>query len=301
MSMIRHEKQTFWMIAPVIAVVLFIFVTVLLFLLTGGRPTQAFAADETAAVLVGAGDISKCNHSGDTRTARLLGSIPGTIFTTGDNVYETGTYNQYINCYDPTWGQYKDRTRPVPGNHEYMTDGAAGYYTYFNVPEYYAYDQGAWRIYALNSEISTSIDSEQVRWLAADLAQNPRDCVMAYWHRPRWSSGEHHGSSDKMQVIWDILFDANAELVVAGHEHHYERFAPMDKNGLAVEQGLQEIVVGTGGANKYPFGSILASSQVRNADTYGVLKLTLYPGRYEWEFIPVEGKTFTDSGIQYCH
>jgi hypothetical protein len=300
MSKISHDKPTFWrrnlpaiLIVPLLAVVV-------IFMPTNGEPVQVLAADEPA-VLVGAGDISKCGHSGDSRTAKLLGIIPGTIFTTGDNVYDSGTYKEFINCYGPTWGQYKNRTMPVPGNHEYKTEGAAGYYRYFNVPEYYAYDQGTWRVYALNSEIDTSAASAQVQWLLADLAQNPRSCVMAYWHRPRWSSGDSHGSDSKMQAIWDLLFNANAELVIAGHEHNYERFAPMNKNGEPVGVGLQEIVVGTGGANKYKFGSILPGSQVRNANTYGVIKLTLYTDRYEWEFVPVEGGTFTDRGSQNCH
>ena len=301
MYVIRYAKPIFLRnrTLPAIAIVLTIAVCAIL-MLTSSKPIQAFAADETA-VLVGAGDISKCDHSGDSRTAQLLGNIPGTIFTTGDNVYDSGTYEEYIQCYAPTWGQYKDRTMPVPGNHEYETAGAAGYYSYFNVPEYYAYDQGTWRIYALNSEIDTSAASKQVQWLLADLAQNPRSCVMAYWHRPRWSSGDRHGSDSKMQAIWDILFDANAELVVTGHEHHYERFAPMNKNGEKVGVGLQEIVVGTGGANKSGFGEILPASQVRNANTYGVIKLTLSPGKYDWEFVPVEGRTFTDQGSQNCH
>lgn len=301
MSMIPPDKPAFWVKdhAPAIAIVLSVLVCVIL-LLTTAWPIQASAAHERA-VLVGAGDISKCDHSGDTRTAKLLQSIPGTVFTTGDNVYDSGTLAEYLRCYEPTWGQYKARTMPVPGNHEYVTNGAAGYFSYFNVPEYYAYDRGAWRIYALNSEIDTSAQSEQAKWLQADLAQNPRSCVMAYWHRARWSSGKHHGSDSKMQVIWDILYDANAELVVTGHEHHYERFAPMDKNGNAVSVGLQAFVVGTGGANKYPFGNILPASQARNDNTYGVIKLTLHPTMYEWEFIPVEGGTFTDRGSQGCH
>jgi acid phosphatase type 7 len=302
MRITRSDKPTFWMKKSLsaMALVLSILFVCAIAVMISSSTTRAFAADETA-VLVGAGDIAKCDQNGDSRTAQILGTIPGTIFTTGDNAYDSGTYAEYLNCYGPTWGQYKDRTMPVPGNHEYETAGAPGYYRYFNVPEYYAYDQGTWRIYALNSEIDTSATSAQVQWLQADLAQNPRSCVMAYWHRPLWSSGNHHGGDNKMQVIWNILFDANAELVITGHEHNYERFSPMNKTGQAVPVGLQEIVVGTGGANKFGFGNILPASQVRNANTYGVIKLTLSPGKYDWQFVPVAGGTFTDYGSQNCH
>jgi hypothetical protein len=268
--------------------------------LTGGKIISASAAGDTA-VLVGAGDISKCSNDNDAKTASLVSGISGTVFTTGDNVYETGVSKQFIDCYKPTWGQFKDRTQPVPGNHEYKNSGAAGYYKYFNVPEYYAYDRGTWRIYALNSEIDTSADSTQVKWLKADLASNPKKCVMAYWHRPRWSSGNTHGNNSKVQALWTVLYNANAELVVNGHEHNYERFAEMNKNGEAVDQGLREIVAGTGGASHYGFGTIEAASRARNDNTYGVLKLTLRPGGYDWEFIPVAGQSYTDSGSTNCH
>jgi hypothetical protein len=268
--------------------------------ITGSHPDHVSAAGTTA-VLVGAGDISSCNNDNDLKTARLLRNISGTIFTTGDNVYESGTSKQYVNCYKPTWGKYKDRTKPVPGNHEYQTSNASGYFHYFgSIPKYYAYNKGNWRIYALNSEINTAADSPQATWLKKDLAANPRKCVMAYWHRPRWSSGSTHGNDRKTQALWNILYDAKAELVVAGHEHNYERFAPMNKNGEAVDNGLREFVVGTGGVGHYSFGDILPASQARNADTYGVLKLTLRAGGYDWEFIPIEGQSYTDSGSAKC-
>jgi hypothetical protein len=153
----------------------------------------------------------------------------------------------------------------------------------------------------LNSEIDVSDTGEQAQWLKSDLAANPKKCVMAYWHRPRWSSGQEHGSSPEMQALWGILVDADAELVVTGHEHNYERFAMMDENGQAVDQGLRQFVVGTGGASHYNFGSLLPASQNRNADTFGVLKLTLRPDGYDWEFIPVPGGAFTDSGSTSCY
>jgi Calcineurin-like phosphoesterase len=254
------------------------------------------------AIFVGAGDISSCRNDNDELTAQLLDGIPGTVFTTGDNAYDEGTMDEYLNCYAPTWGRHKDRTRPVPGNHEYLTSGAAGYFQYFdNVPSYYAYNLGSWRIYALNSEIDVSENSPQITWLKTDLASNPAQCVLAYWHRPRWSSGVNHGSSEEHQALWQILYEAGAELVLNGHEHHYERFAEMNAEGAAVSPGLREIVAGMGGRNLYEFDSPLPASEVRENTTFGVLKLTLRPDGYAWEFVSVPGSTFTDSGSTNCH
>jgi acid phosphatase type 7 len=265
-------------------------------------PTRTPTSSSGSVVLVGAGDITNCSRNQDEQTAQLLDNIPGTVFTAGDNAYVDGTYTEYINCYDPTWGRHKSRTKPSPGNHEYLTSGAAGYFQYFNnIPSYYAYDLGAWRIYSLNSEISASSTSAQATWLQDDLANNPRQCVLAYWHKPRWSSGTNHGDNTGMQAIWQILYNAGAELVLNGHEHHYERFSEMNASGSAVSEGLREIVVGTGGAALYPFGSPVAASQVRNNTTYGVLKLTLRSTGYDWQFVPIAGSTFTDSGSDTCH
>jgi acid phosphatase type 7 len=264
-------------------------------------PTSAPTSSDSA-VLVGAGDITNCSRTQDEQTAQLLDKIPGTVFTAGDNAYVNGTYTEYLNCYDPTWGRHKSRTNPSPGNHDYLTSGAAGYFQYFNnIPSYYAYDLGAWRIYSLNSEIGVSLSSAQVAWLADDLSANPRQCVLAYWHKPRWSSGSNHGDNMNMQAIWQLLYDAGAELVLNGHEHHYERFSEMNGSGAAVSQGLREIVVGTGGASLYPFGSPKAASQVRNNNSYGVLKLTLHPNGYDWQFVPAGTATFTDTGSDTCH
>jgi hypothetical protein len=258
-------------------------------------------ASAASVVMVGAGDIASCGNTNDSKTASLIGSISGTVFDLGDNAYESGTSTEYTNCYQPTWGQYKSRTKPVPGNHDYKTSGASGYFNYFSVPRYYAYNLGDWRIYALNSEIDTSATGAQATWLKNDLASNPKQCVMAYWHRPRWSSGSVHGSDGKTGPLWSILYDAKAELVVTGHEHNYERFAPMNKSGSAVSTGLQEFVVGTGGKSLYAFGTILSASRARNANTFGVLKLTLSSGSYTWKFVPVAGQSYTDSGTINCH
>ncbi len=264
--------------------------------------TPTSTASSGSVVLVGAGDISTCNNNNDEATAKLLDTISGTVFTAGDNAYDSGTYTEYINCYDPTWGRHKSRTEPVPGNHEYATSGAAGYFQYFNnIPAYYAYSLGAWRIYALNSEIDVSASGPQATWLQSDLAAHPSQCVLAYWHRARWSSGSTHGSTSSMQAIWQILYNAGAELVISGHEHNYERFAEMNASGAATSPGLREIVVGTGGMSLYPFGTPLSTSQVRSNSSYGVLKLTLRAGGYDWKFVPVAGSSFTDSGSGTCH
>jgi hypothetical protein len=277
--------------------ILVIFLALLIYAAT--RPEAAPAED---AILVGAGDISSCDNNNDEATAKLLDRIPGTVFVLGDNVYVNGTEEDFANCYHPTWGRHKERTMPVPGNHEYFTPGATGYFDYFtDVPSYYAYDLGNWRIYALNSEIDVSSASEQVLWLKDDLGTNPRHCVLAYWHKPVWSSRYDDGKDSNFETLWQIFHDAGAELILNGHIHNYERFAEMDANGEATSPGLREIVVGTGGVNHDGYVTQLPTSEVRDASTYGVLKLTLRPDSYSWEFIPVVGESFSDSGTTSCH
>jgi acid phosphatase type 7 len=255
-----------------------------------------------SAVLVGAGDISTCENNNDEATAKLLDNIPGTVLALGDNVYIDGTYSDFINCYHPTWGRHKDRTRPVPGNHEYFTPEAAGYFQYFsNVPSYYAYDLGDWRIYALNSEIDVSATSAQVRWVINDLAAHPSLCVLAYWHKPYWSSRYDDGSDATYETLWKTFHNAGAELIINGHVHNYERFKEMDAVGTAASPGLREIIVGTGGVNHDGYVIRLSTSEVRDASTYGVLKLMLRPTDYSWQFVPVAGQSFKDSGATNCH
>ncbi len=277
---------------------------VMILIISTTLPVKASPAAQTAsAVLVGAGDISSCSNNNDEATAKLIDQIPGEVFTAGDNAYPSGSAANFADCYNPTWGRFKNRTMPVPGNHEYETANAAGYFSYFSnfaFAPYYAYDLGSWRVYALNSEIDVSAASAEVAWLQADLAANPRQCVVAYWHEPRWSSGATHGSSTKVQALWQTLYNAGAELVINGHDHDYERFTQMNASGKAAQSGMREFVVGTGGAGLYKFGKILSTSQVHNASTHGVLKLTLDPTSYSWQFIPVAGKTFTDSGTANC-
>lgn len=264
-------------------------------------------------VLVGAGDIASCTSTGDEATADRLDTVGGTVFTLGDNVYTNGTTDEFNTCYGPSWGRtgIKSRTKPVAGNHDYNTPGATGYYGYFGAAAgdptkgYYAYDAGTWRVYVLNSNcsiISCAAGSAQEQWLRQDLASFPRACVVAMWHHPRFSSGTAHGSSTTVQPLWQALYDNNADLVLSGHEHNYERFAPQTATGtLDNARGIVEFVVGTGGASHYGFGTPIANSVVRDGNTYGVLRLALAEGSWSFSFIPVMGQTFTDSGTGTCH
>lgn len=260
-------------------------------------------------VFAGAGDISDCGNDNDEATAKLLDVTPGTVFTLGDNVYSSGTAAQFTQCYDPTWGRHKARTKPAPGNHDYNTSGASGYYGYFGDLAgpagrgYYSFDLGDWHIVSLNSEVSMSAGSAQETWLRADLAASTKQCTLAYWHKPRFSSGTNHGSLSSAQPLWQALYDFHAELILNGHEHNYERFAPQTPTGAAdPTNGIREIVAGTGGESHYnDEGTPLPNSEVFNGTTYGVLKLTLGSGTYTWQFVPVAGQTFTDSGSGTCH
>jgi hypothetical protein len=292
----------------------------LLVVLRGGiappAPLATFAippADPAAAILVGAGDIASCASDGDEATAVLLQRIPGTVFTLGDNAYESGTATEFAGCYGPSWGvpSIKERTRPVAGNHEYNTEDAAGYYAYFGAAAgdpsegWYAFDHGAWRVYVLNSncaEVGGCGDgSPQAAWLAADLEASRRSCVLAMWHHPLFSSGDH-GSNRVTEPLFQLLYDAGAELVLVGHDHTYERFAPQDPNGNRDDaRGIVEVVVGTGGKSHYGFRTALDTSVVREGRTHGVLRVSLLPGAYELLFVPVDGATFSDSARGACH
>ena len=270
-------------------------------------------AQSSDPVFVGAGDIANCGRSQDEETAKLLDNISGTVFTLGDNVYPDGTASQFDDCYGPTWGRHKNRTRPAAGNHDYHTNGAAGYYDYFgsaaspldnncssNCKGYYSYNLGEWHIIALNSESGYGAGSAQEQWLIADLAANQRVCTLAYWHHPRFSSGQH-GNSSRSQAFWQALYEYGADVILSGHDHTYERFAPQNPNGQAdPTRGIRQFVVGTGGAGLYPFPTVQPNSQVRNNTTYGVLKLTLHATSYDWQFVPIAAQTFTDSGSADC-
>jgi acid phosphatase type 7 len=274
----------------------------------------AWARSRTAAdpVMVGAGDIADCNSPGAAATAKLVDRIPGTVFTLGDNAYPGGTAKEFAECYDATWGRFKDRTRPAAGNHDYVLAGARAYYDYFGpaagdpMEGYYSYDLGTWHIIVLNSDCAQMSGckegSPQEQWLRADLAAHPAECTLAYWHHPLFGSSGPHSANVEMQPIWWDLYRAGADVVLNGHAHNYERLAPLDPKGvLDPKRGIREFIVGTGGRDHRKFSKIMAASEARNSDTFGVLKLTLHPGSYDWEFVPETGKTFTDSGSAACH
>jgi hypothetical protein len=264
----------------------------------------------TPPTLIAAGDIADCTTAKDAETAALVAKIPGTIAGLGDLAYDSGTLAEYNACYQPTWGPFKARTRPTPGNHEYLTPGAAGYFAYWGAVAgnpaqgWYSYDLGGWHVISLNSNCPSiggcQPGSPQETWLRADLAAHPKTCTAAYWHHPRFSGGEV-GDDLTMAPLWQALYDANADLVLVGHSHTYQRFAPMDANGvLDAARGLREFVVGTGGR---PFHVLAprANQEVTNGATWGVLRLTLRNSGYDWKFLPIAGQTFTDSGSQACH
>jgi hypothetical protein len=280
-------------------------------LLTLGAPPEG--------VLIGAGDIARCDlpdaAAAAAATGAMLSSMDGIVFTAGDNVQQKGTAAEFTKCYHPRWGHLKSRTRPVPGNHDYMTSNATPYFDYFGRlagtagKGWYAYDVGTWRVYSLNSNCSAvggcDTASAQYYWLKRDLAANPRRCVAAVWHHPRFSSGGGHGSSTLMEPIHELLYTNGAELVVSGHDHNYERLAPMKPSGAPdPSRGIRHFTVGTGGTTLRATGVPLATSESLNSDTHGVFKLTLKWSAYDWEFRPVPGGefgTFQDSGSGTCH
>ena len=260
------------------------------------------------AVLVGAGDIAVCSPSasaGTVATARMLDGLSGTVFAAGDNVYVDGSAEEYRSCYDLYWGRHKGRTWPVPGNHEYETPGASGYYGYFgdaagsNGLGYYRRTLGSWTFVGLNSEIDARATSVQVQWLRSELAAHPTACTIAIWHRPLFSSGLH-GNNPDMRDLWQALYDLNVDVVVNGHDHMYERFDPQDSNGNSDPRGIQQFTVGTGGASLYVPLIIKRNSQVR-ISYWGVAVFTLLEGGYAWEFKPIDSGGGTDSGSAQCH
>jgi alkaline phosphatase len=286
---------------------------------TVALPTARQSAGQTTTTvtLVGAGDIASCHYTRDSKTAKLVGSIPGTVFTLGDNAYHDGTAWQYSHCYDPTWGKYKKRTRPTVGNHDYRTAGAEPYFDYFGWRAgnpgkgYYSYDKGSWHIVALNSNCDKVGGcgrlSAQGHWLRNDLADHPARCTLAYFHHPLFvSTGS---ATPEVRPFWKILYRHNADVILSGHAHYYERFAPQSPDGTRNrDRGIREFVAGTGGQKPLdPMRSPRApnsqvdSEKAPGKTAYGVLRLNLYAGGYAWKFRPVEGETFTDSGTEECH
>ncbi len=292
-------------------------------------PTSSSGASP---VVVAVGDIAcgtdstgaACKEWYTSEAARLLN--PTAVLVLGDTQYEQGQLSNYNGsssfcqsnpprCYNGTWGRLKNITYPAVGNHEYLTANASGYFDYFNgvgvqtgragdrSKGYYAFTIGNWRLYALNSNCSSAggcaSGSPQEKWLRADLVANPKQCVLAYYHHPLHSSGGRATSA--VAPLFQALYDYKAELILAGHEHNYERFAPQNAQGGATAAGIQEIIVGTGGRNFTQFVTVAPNSLVRNASSFGVLKLTLNTSSYSWEFVPAQGYTFHDSGTANCH
>jgi hypothetical protein len=266
----------------------------------------------TAQILVGAGDISRCDSESDEATAKLLDAIPGTVFTLGDNAYELGSAVDFTNCYEPTWGRHKARTRPSAGNVEYNTPDATPYFNYFGTSAgtpgqgYYSFEEGAWHVIVLNSNIPRTPTSPQVQWLRTDLAAHSNLCTLAYWHHPLYSSTNGSGSGGvtwgSARTFWDTLYAHGVDVVLGGHRHIYERMAPMKPDGTPdAGFGIREFIGGMGGTGGGTLTNLFPLSEIRNSDTRGVLKLHLYDDSYAWKFVPVAGKTFSDTGSAGCH
>ena len=296
--------------------------------------TSELALATSDPVIAAAGDIA-CDPTsrsfnrgnGTSRSCRqkytsnlLVDAGLAAVLALGDNQYYCGGYQAFLQSYDLSWGRVKSITHPVVGNHEYLTSngisctnanaGAAGHFNYFGSAAgtpgqgYYSYDIGTWHLIALNSNCGDvggcGPTSPQGIWLEADLAAHSNSCTLAYWHIPLFSSGGR--GAYNTQPIWQALYNHDVEIVLNGHDHIYERFVPQTPNGIIdMISGIREFIVGSGGANHSSIETIAANSEVRNADTFGVLKLTLHPTSYYWEFVPEAGKRFTDSGSQVCH
>jgi hypothetical protein len=259
-------------------------------------------------VLVGAGDIAGCGTSGDEQVANVLDGIPGTVFTLGDNVYEDGTAQQFNDCYNPSWGRHKARTKPAPGNHDYHTSGGSGYFGYFGdaaTPLQPGCRSGCNGWYSYNA----CDEAAMLAWLEQDLRANTAACTVAMWHRAVLTIGPHSNDEGNMKPFWRMLYDYNADIVLSGHEHNYQRYAPLNReaNGVDTARGIRQFVVGTGGkglttssrAGSTP--GLEAWQDASTANALGVLKLTLGASGYSWQFVPVAGKSFPESGTGACH
>jgi 3',5'-cyclic AMP phosphodiesterase CpdA len=256
------------------------------------------------ATIVAAGDVGVCGRAEVESTARLLDGIMGPILALGDLAYPAGTASDFASCYDPSWGRYRGRTRPTPGNHEYETSEAKPYYEYFGPNAgpagrgYYSYRAGDWLVVSLNSNVAADAGSSQAVWLQSTLTAEPAKCTLAYWHHPVFSSGEH-GNNGKMRALWQILQQAGAEVVLVGHDHLYERFAPQNADGQSDPAGLRQFTVGTGGAQPYGIRALARNSEMVGQDE-GVLRLTLKSDSYAWQFMPIAGRRFSDAGSATC-
>lgn len=286
----------------------------------GAAPARSATAAPVAAALAGdptlaaAGDIvGDCTGSscGYRKTAAVITSLnPTTVLALGDISNRSGAATDYTSRFNSSWGVFKPKIRPVPGNHDYLVAGAANFFKYFgaaaNPPHgYYSYNVGTWHIVAINSNCSKvggcQAGSAQEKWLKNDLAQHPAACTLAFWHHPRYSSGTG-GNNTSMKAIFQDLYNAGADVILSGHSHDYERFAPQNNASQRDNaDGIRQFVVGTGGSFFTRFGTIKPNSLVRNNNTFGVLMMTLGVSSYSWKFVPVAGKTFTDRGSANCH
>jgi calcineurin-like phosphoesterase family protein len=258
----------------------------------------------TYPTLLAAGDIASCASAGDERTAALLDANQGTVLALGDNAYKHGTPEEFRTCFGPSWGRHKRRIRPTPGNHEYLS-GGSGYFRYFGRAAgpadrgYYSFDAGSWHVVSLNSERDTATDGAQVRWLRADLARTKAKCVLAFWHRPRWSAANYEDDG-RTAPFWNALYAARADVVLAGHDHNYQRYPPLNRRGqIDRARGIRSFVVGTGGQALYELRPD-SRRRAANDEAWGVLKLTLRPAGYDWRFLPVSGRRYRDAGSATC-
>jgi hypothetical protein len=271
-------------------------------------PLPAAPDDPT---LLAAADVASCWSSGDEAVSRLLDTMSGPIAIPGDTEQNKGSSDEFAGCYDPSWGRHRSRTLPAVGDHEYRTAGAAPYFDYFGSAAggagkgWYSYDLGAWHIIVLNSNCANvggcGAGSEQYEWLRKDLEDNGGDCIGTYWHHPLFSAGALHGGLTRSKPFWNLLYEHGAEWVLSGNDHAYQRFAPQTPAGsLDPAGGMRQFVIGTGGTRLDPLGAPLPNTQVQDNTAFGVLRLGLHEGSYDWEFVPQAGKTFTDSGSTAC-
>jgi hypothetical protein len=281
-------------------------ISVLLSGLASAAPMASGNGAEAPAIVLAAGDVGQCGSPGAALSASLLRQHAGVILALGDLAYRSGTAEEFRRCYAPTWGPFKSRTYPAPGNHDYRTPGATGYFGYFGeragdpARGYYSFDLGAWHIVSLNSNRELDPASPQLQWLDDDLRKNRRRCVLAFWHHPRFSSGTH-GNDPRTQALWQTLYRHGVSVALAGHDHDYERFAPMNDKGERDDaRGIRSFVVGTGGAKLYEMRERHPLSEVWDGSTWGVLKLTLRAEAYEWAFLPASAGSFSESGKAEC-
>jgi hypothetical protein len=262
--------------------------------------SAAYVTTAPGANIWAVGDIASCQRYADTRVANRILQHRGTVLTLGDHAYPSGSPDDFNNCFDPVWHDLMLRTQPAPGNHEYETTDAIGYFGYFRERArsgYYAINRGEWRVYSLNSSI---IDQAQLDWLAADLAAHPTTCALAYWHEPLFTS-RPLGPSPAVKPFWDLLYAAGVDVVLNGHAHSYERFAPQTPEGISADDGIREFVVGTGGAMPGSLGTPAANSEIGHVGSFGALHMRLEPASYTWQFVRAAGDAFSDSGTGVCH